>query len=276
MSEGRFMVTPFRLWETASIGYFAYIAATAIAIPGLTRTARARALAFSAAGLLLTLFSVKLPMSAVLHGWVLPPMLLVVGYWSSGVLFSGPMLGVERVLRRLDRALKIRCLSARIPRFMAECLELSYAAVYPMVPIGLALYTSAAAKPTSALDAERFWAVILLVDYVCFATLPWIQTRPPRRLEPGEPWNATFRTINLRLVNAASIRVNTFPSGHAAEALAVALMVLEVSPGPVGFGMLLAAVAVTAGAVLGRYHYAADAAAGWMVAGVVFLAVRKL
>ena len=56
----------------------------------------------------------------------------------------------------------------------------------------------------------------------------------------------------------------------------MALMALEVLPGPVGFGMLLAAVAVTAGAVLGRYHYAADAAAGWMVAGVVFLAVRKL
>lgn len=269
------MVTPFRLWETASIGYFAYTAAAAIAIPTLTRAARVRSLTLSLAGLLLALLAMMLPQSAVLHGWVLPPMLLLVGYWSSGMLFTGPMLGVERVLQGVDRALQIRRFSARLPRLLAEFLELSYAAVYPMVPIGLALYTSAAAKPTPALDAERFWAVILLVDYICFATLPWVQTRPPRQLEPGEPWNATLRTINLRLVNAASIRVNTFPSGHAAEALAVALMALEVSPGPVGLGMLLAAVAVTAGAVLGRYHYAADAAAGWMVAGVVFLAVRK-
>ena len=270
------MVTGFRLWETASIGYLGYTAAAAIAIPTLTPGARARALALSAAGMLLALFSTKLPQAAVLHDWVLPPMLLLVGYWSSGVLFTGPMLGVERLLRRFDRALQIRRLSARTPRLVAELLELSYAAVYPMVPIGLALYTSAAAQPAPALNAERFWAVILLVDYICFATLPWIRTRPPRQLEPGEPWNATLRTMNLRLVNAASIRVNTFPSGHAAEALAAALMVMEVSPGPAGLGMLLAAVAVSAGAVLGRYHYAADAAAGWMVAGMVFLAVRIL
>ena len=274
MPEGMFMVTALRLWEAASIGYFAYIAAAAIAIPTLTRAARARALALSAAGLLLALVSMKLPQSAVLHGWVVPPLLLLIGYWSSGVLFTGPMLGVERVLQQFDRALQIRRLSARSPRLIAELLELSYAAVYPMVPIGLALYTSAAAQPTPARHAERFWAVILLVDYVCFATLPWIQTRPPRQLEPGEPWNATLRSMNLRLVNAASIRVNTFPSGHAAEAFAVALMTLEVSPGPVGFGMLLAAVAVSAGAVLGRYHYAADALSGWLVAGLVVFSIK--
>jgi hypothetical protein len=36
--------------------------------------------------------------------------------------------------------------------------------------------------------------------------------------------------------------------------------------------MLANALAVSAGAVLGRYHYAVDAVAGWVVAVVVWLA----
>ena len=35
--------------------------------------------------------------------------------------------------------------------------------------------------------------------------------------------------------------------------------------------MFIAAIAVSAGAVLGRYHYLADILAGWLVAILVFL-----
>ena len=76
----------------------------------------------------------------------------------------------------------------------------------------------------------------------------------------------------MRLVGAASIQVNTFPSGHAAEALAAALLVTG-APLPVVIVMWLNAVAVSAAAVLGRYHYAADALAGWAVAFLVWLVV---
>ena len=68
-----------------------------------------------------------------------------------------------------------------------------------------------------------------------------------------------------------SVRVNTFPSGHAAEALAAALLTAA-APAPVNILMLANALAVSAGAVLGRYHYAVDAVAGWVVAVVVWLA----
>ncbi len=66
--------------------------------------------------------------------------------------------------------------------------------------------------------------------------------------------------------------MNTFPSGHAAEALAAALLVLG-APLPIVLLMFVNAVAVSAAAVLGRYHYAADALAGWAVALIVWLAV---
>ena len=72
------------------------------------------------------------------------------------------------------------------------------------------------------------------------------------------------------MLGATSIQVNTFPSGHAAEGLVAFLLVLAAPPGFVVL-MFLAAVAVSAGAVLGRYHYLVDALAGWVVAVGVFL-----
>ncbi len=113
---------------------------------------------------------------------------------------------------------------------------------------------------------------MLITDFVCFGVLPWVQTRPPRALEAGDPWRSSFRAFNLRLLGATSIQVNTFPSGHAAEALAAALLVLGAPPGIVVV-MFAAALAVSAGAVLGRYHYLADALAGWAVAVGVFWAL---
>ena len=111
-----------------------------------------------------------------------------------------------------------------------------------------------------------------MTDFVCFGVLPWVQTRPPRALESGEPWVSSLRSFNLRLLGATSIQVNTFPSGHAAEALVALLLALAAPPGIVVL-MFLAALAVSAGAVLGRYHYLADAVAGWVVAIGVFLIV---
>jgi hypothetical protein len=262
-----------RPWVTASAGYFAYMAAVAIFLPGVSRQARRTSLAFSAAGLLLVVVAAALPINTVAHGWLLPPLLLLAGYWGSGVLFTAPMPRIERLLLALDEALQIRAIAARLPRWAGEFLELAYAAVYLLVPIALAIVAGRAA-PAAGGSADRFWAVILLTDYVCFATLPWIQTRPPRQIEAGEPWPAVLRSGNLRLLGAASIRVNTFPSGHAAEALALALLVSDASPGIATNVMVFSAAAVSAGAVFGRYHYAADALAGWGVAFAVWYAFR--
>jgi membrane-associated phospholipid phosphatase len=118
-------------------------------------------------------------------------------------------------------------------------------------------------------SASRFWTVILVTDYICFAVLPWFQTRSPRALGFAMPWRSSWRVINLRILEGGSVQVNTFPSGHAAEALAAALLCLD-APAPVVAWMFLNAVAISAGAVFGRYHYAADALAGWLVALLVY------
>jgi hypothetical protein len=75
--------------------------------------------------------------------------------------------------------------------------------------------------------------------------------------------------VSERVLQAGGVHVNTFPSGHAAEALLAALFVTG-APGWLAALMFVNACAVSAGAVLGRYHYAADAAAGWAVALIVW------
>jgi hypothetical protein len=245
---------------------FAYTAILAVILPRLPPGARARALGGSAAGVAATATSVLVPSHVLLHGWLLPPLLLLLAYWTSGLLFTAPMPRAEQALRLIDHVLRVRAISSGTPRWIAELLEFSYAAVYALIPIALALYLRFTASP----DSDRFWTVILVTDYVCFGMLPWIQTRPPRALEPGDPWRSSLRALNLRVLGAASIRVNTCPSGHAAEALTAALLVSN-APFPVVAWMLFNALAVSAGAVFGRYHYATDAIAGWLVAVAVWV-----
>ena len=263
------MLMPLRNWEIASYGMFVYTAILAASLRSLAPGIRGRAFAGSAAGLVMTAASVLAPSNVFLHGWLLPPLLLLLGYWTSGSLFTAPMPRAEQALRQIDSVLRVRAIASAAPRWTAELLEFSYAAVYALIPIALVLHLRFTASP----DYDRFWTVILVTDYVCFAVLPWIQTRPPRALEPGDPWRSSLRAFNLRLLGAASIRVNTFPSGHAAEALAAALLVSN-APFALVVWMLFNALAVSGGAVLGRYHYATDAFTGWLVAVGVWSVLR--
>jgi hypothetical protein len=258
-----------RIWEAASLVFFAYTAVVALLPRGLSGRAMRRALAGSAAGLLLTLASIGLPDAPLAHDWLLPPILLLASYRVSGLLFVAPVGWQERALLALDRALRVVETARRIPRPLATVLEAAYIGVYPLIPMAYVIHLVTSSSP----DPVRFWSVILVTDYICFGMLPWVQTRPPRALESAAPWASAFRRVNVSLLGAASIQVNTFPSGHAAEALAAALLVLDAPPAAV-LAMFAAALAVAAGAVFGRYHYAADAFAGWAVALVVWLALR--
>jgi hypothetical protein len=258
------MRDPLILWEAASSLFFLYIAAIALLRRSVPR--RRFALMVSAAGLMITMGAVVVPRIAWVHDWILAPSLLLLGYWSSGALFATPMVGAEAFLMTADKRLGISRIAA--PRVVAEILEAAYVGVYPVVGIAFVVHLVLTPSPSPA----RFWAVVLITDFICFGMLPWIQTRPPRALEKRDPWRSSVRRFNLRLLGATSIHANTFPSGHTAEAIAAALLVLG-APVPVVCVMFSSALAISAGAVLGRYHYALDAVAGWLVAVVVWLAV---
>jgi membrane-associated phospholipid phosphatase len=256
------------LWQLAGLWFFGYLVAVLAARRAQGRRARL-ALAGSVVAFAILVFSWRVRQPTVLIDWLWPPIVLLLGYWTSGLLFVGPVTWQERALAWLDHRLDVRAIARGIPRAVAELLECAYVGVYPMVAIAFLLHLAFAAHP----DPARFWAVILVTDFVCFGFLPWVQTRPPRALEAGEPWSASTRVLNLRLLGSTSIHANTFPSGHAAEALAAALLTLD-APMPIVVLMFAGAAAVSAGAVLGRYHYLADAVAGWVVALAVWAWVK--
>ena len=247
-------------WAIASIPYFGYVTAVALTRPHGPAAGRRLALAWCAVGFTIAAAGALLPWSW-LRVIVLPPLALLASYWDSGSLWVGPMPRVEHLLVTSDEALHVRRIAAATPRALVEFQEFSYAAVYPLIPLALAAHYALSPVP----DADRFWTVILVTDFICFGMLPWIQTRPPRALESRPPWRSAFRAFNVRLLGQTSIGVNTVPSGHAAEALAAALM-LSSAPWPVASIMWIFAVSISAGAVFGRYHFALDALAGWLVA----------
>lgn len=255
-----------RAWEAGSAVFFVYLAVAAV-VRGVRHGGRERALVAAMAGLLLSIVSDRTSDIRILHEWLLPPILLLTAYWGTGALFVAPMPAVERPLRGLDRALGVRSIASRTPRPVAEVLEIAYSGVYPAIPVALWIALQTGTR------ADHFWAVVLFSDYICFGCLPWIQSRPPRELEEEPPWRSRWRTVNLQILDSSSVGVNTFPSGHAAEGLACALLVTSAS-WPVVAAFLVNAAAISAGAVFGRYHYAADALCGWLVTLIVWTAVR--
>jgi membrane-associated phospholipid phosphatase len=259
---------PFLLWQKASLAFFVYLLAV-VAGRGADARALRRAVAGSCAGVSVVVLTIATEQPVLLREWIWPPLVLLIAYWTSGLLFVSASPAQERALFWLDERLDVLAVARRVPRRVADVLELAYVGVYPLVPLALLVHLSFAPVPAP----DRFWAIVLVTDFLCFGVLPWVQTRPPRALEGVDPWQSSVRPLNVRLLGSTSIQANTFPSGHAAEALIAALMSLD-APAPVVVGMCLAALAVAAGAVLGRYHYLVDALVGWAVALVVWGVLR--
>jgi len=200
--------------------------------------------------------------ATLLRDW-LPLALIPLCYWQTGYF-----------IRPLDRRFQLRLhtfdqkLLGRFPALGAPVrlwLELSYLLVYPMVPAGLiALYAAGKAE-----CAPEFWNVVLPPAYLCYGTFPFVQTLPPRAVE-GKAETTKMRDLNLFVIRHVSIQANTFPSGHVAASVAIALELLRHAPAA-GVAFLALAIGIAAGAFLGRYHYAIDVLIGAAMAIISFI-----
>jgi membrane-associated phospholipid phosphatase len=86
---------------------------------------------------------------------------------------------------------------------------------------------------------------------------------------------ARVRGWNERVLDLVSVKANTFPSGHVAVALAVALGVFDLLP-VAGLIFVPTALLIAAATVVRRYHYTADAALGLVVAIVCWVGSRLI
>ncbi|HET9217340.1 MAG TPA: phosphatase PAP2 family protein [Terriglobia bacterium] len=207
----------------------------------------------------------------------MPLLLMPMAYWQTGQFTAPINEKFQRYLAVIDRkifnAVGHRSLPEGLRRAFHGFLEYSYLFVYPMVPSALAVLYGAGAGAY----AREFWSVVLPPTYICYATLPFLRTLPPRSIEivAARKVNpAGIRGFNMVVVRHVTHQSNTFPSGHAAAAMAVALVLMRFVP-PAGVLYLLLAISIMAGAFFGRYHYAADVLLGAALAVFSFMAFSR-
>ncbi len=261
--------------DLIAIVYFTYVIAAAGLVRDVGMERRVRVAGMAAGAIFLVVLSGQiLPGHSIVRDW-LPVLWLLLGYWLPGGLQHEPMPGVEAWLKASDRWLQETKWARTPPAWLSAVLELAYFLVHAFVPAGFLILALAGLD-----SSEHFWTPVLLAGYVCYGTLPWLQARPPRLVEsaPGDGGGdapAQVRGWNEWVLNLVSVKANTFPSGHVAVALAVALVVFDLLP-VAGMIFVPAALLIATATVVRRYHYTADAALGLVVAVVCWVGSRLI
>jgi membrane-associated phospholipid phosphatase len=242
-------------FESLAGAFFVALAVAALAAPASRR--RRAQVALLSAVIAIGVIAASQAGEAI-RGW-LGHAYLVAGYWIPALLISSDPPGrFESWLVRTDEW--CRRFAIGPPPWATSILELSYLLCYVLVPVAFVLVW----VNGTMTDVDQFWTAVLLSGFLCYASLPWLISRPPRTLNAAAVETAGLRGVNEFVLKRVSHGMNTFPSGHVAVSMAAALEVMAVSR-PAGTVLLAIATAIAAGAVLGRYHYALDVVVGAML-----------
>ena len=153
-------------------------------------------------------------------------------------------------------------------------LELCYLLVYAVAPVALWILLANGRRD----QANRFWLAYLAGTLGAYALFPYFPSQPPRILYAGMdlPALTLLRRLNLFILGNYSIHSSVFPSAHVSSAFSAAWGLLAAIPRHKHFGWLMLAYAccVSVSTVYGRYHYAADVAAGFAMSFVPALILR--
>jgi membrane-associated phospholipid phosphatase len=146
-------------------------------------------------------------------------------------------------------------------------LEIAYALVYTLAPFSVAaLYLCGHRR-----DVDRFLLIFALGVLSCYVQFPWWPSEPPRVVFFGEDFPAydtVFRRFNWWMLAGAGIHTSVFPSAHVAGAFSAALGMRHTMPERKWIYRMLIVIAslIAVATVYGRYHYLADATAGFWIA----------
>jgi membrane-associated phospholipid phosphatase len=260
------IVSGVRAFEAVSIVYFATLSMVALVrpLPAPRRTG------IAVVGVLMCAAILGLAAAGDGLRRALPLGVILAGYYLSGAFALTPSVRFERWLLSWDRRLfgdpAVRF--AHWPRALLAPLEIIYVGCFLLVPAGLIALRLAAAAPTLI---DRYWTMVTTAEFGSFISLAFVHARPPWALaqRAALPDRAVHRAA-ATFVERLTTRANTFPSGHAAGSVAVALGVIGPSPAA-GVVLLALAIAICAAAVIGRYHYAVDVIAGIVLAVTIFV-----
>lgn len=168
----------------------------------------------------------------------------------------------------LQRA--IEWLGAWLPGYLELCYLLVYA-------VGVFSVAVLYAQERRAL-VNRLLSMYLAGTLLAYALFPYFPSDPPRTLFGGSDMPnivTPLRQFNLWIVSGYGIHSSVFPSAHVSSAFSAAWGLLWLLPDKKRFGLLMLAyaVSVAVATVYGRYHYAADATAGFGVSVIAALTI---
>jgi len=216
----------------------------------------------------------KRELLSVVRDWF-PLLLVLLAYREMG-WFALPMhdhplemrwVEWDRLFLRGGARRAIEALGPLLP----AALEVAYSLVYTLGPFGVAmLYVY---RRRSRVDLFLF--PFLLGVLLCYAQFPYWPSEPPRTVFPGEDfpsYDTAFRRFNWWMLGGYGIHTSVFPSAHVAGAFSAVFGMWSALPERkwVARFLLMMAILIGTATVYGRYHYLADAAAGFCMAVLAF------
>jgi membrane-associated phospholipid phosphatase len=267
-----------RVSEWVVAVFFSWTTVLALVLP-ISGHMRARTLIANVVVLLLYVWLFRLqryPLAQITRDWF-PQALMILAYKQMGWFAPATHTNLrehqwivwDRLL--LDR-LHGRAIIESLGPILPSLLELSYALVYAVPPITMAvIYATGLRRRTDTL-----LTIYLLGLFLCYAQFPFWPSEPPRVVFPGEDnptVHTAMRSFNLWLVGNYGIHTSVFPSAHVSGAVAAAFGIAYLLPQRRRLVLVyfVYSVLVAIATVYGRYHYAVDAAAGFLVGVFGFL-----
>ncbi len=149
---------------------------------------------------------------------------------------------------------------------LPSALEIAYSLVYAIPSFALAMLYAYGKR--ERVDAVLF--TLLPGVLISYALFPYFLSEPPRTVFPGQDFPSymtVFRRFNWWLLGGYGIHTSVFPSAHVSGAFSAAFAMIRFLPERRWVGRFLVglATAIALATVYGRYHYAADAVAGFAV-----------
>lgn len=265
-----------RPYEWLIIAYFTYVAAIA---PIFIRSGETRWLGAAVAGIVVVILFGLTRYFKILRDWA-PIGFTLTAYremnWFTPAVRDHHLERAWIVWDRwlLDTA-HLRAAIESLGALLPSCLEISYLLVYAIAPISLTILFLNSPPERRRERVSTFWFAYLAGTLTAYALFPYFPSDPPRTVFAGAdlPNIVTiFRRFNLSILGQYGIHSSVFPSAHVSSAFACAWGLLIAMPDRRRYGWIVAVYAsvVAIATIYGRYHFAADAAAGWAVSFLAF------
>jgi membrane-associated phospholipid phosphatase len=266
-----------RVSEWVVAAFFTWTTALALVVP-ISGDMRARTLLANVAVLLVYLVLLRMQRyewAQAARDWV-PQALMILAYKQMGWFAPGTHTNwFEHEWIVWDRLLlddfQGRALIESLGPALPSLLELSYALVYAVPPITMGVIYAAGLRKR----ADTMLTIYLLGLFLCYAQFPFWPSEPPRVVFPGQDMptvHTALRGFNLWLVGNYGIHTSVFPSAHVSGAFAAAFGIAYLMPHRrrIVLTYFVYATLVAIATVYGRYHYAVDAAGGFVIAVFAF------